>query len=720
MLDEVNEAEDITEMLKSFKMIKRVVVYKKDGSIIFTYSSNHKKFKVDNIDKYKKREIIVRNANMYIFNPLEYKNTKFGYMLLVLKTKTFKDILIDDLPLLFVTIFVTLFISFFLSHYYSKIFTTPITELAQFLETLDLADIKECQIKNSSKDDEFSILFKSTNKMIKRIQEANQKQKIASVAFDIENGMIITDNNFKIININKSYKTITGYSDKDVVGKTPPVLKKMDKERLKKIKDTLSCSHYWSGEAENIKKSGEVFIEHLTIHPVLDREKRPTNYILSFLDITKQKKTEEKLKFLQEYDALTGLPNKSLSLEIVGEILKKNEGALYCIDIKRFKEINSAYGYETGDKLLKEFSAVLRQSLKKATLIGRIENNKFLVFYTYKNSQPDMLTVKFTAQKIISLLSKTYSINNHSIRVNIATGIELCEINSNASSHLDRAILALEEAKNNPSGLSFYDKKIQNTLLNQLELYNELLMAMINSEFELYYQLQYNDNKKPYAAEALARWMHPSKGLIYPGVFIPVMEKTGLIEKFDNLILKLVCEQLESWNKNLHMKDISVSVNIGATHFNSKTFTKEVEETIKRYNFSKERLKIEITEYSMIEDIESVSETMQRLKNLGIQISLDDFGTGFSSLQYLTKLPLDQIKIDQTFIKDMTNNEKNLAIVKSILLVCNALNLEVVAEGVETKEHFELLKKLYCEHYQGYYFAKPKPVEEIEKTFSKT
>ena len=720
-LDDVREVDDTIAVLQSYSDIERVVLYKKNGKAVFKYDKNGKKFTVKKMPH--KRYVKTEGSQLEIFETLHYKGMELGYLLMDIDIESVTTILLNDLPLLLASIIFFLFISLMLASYYSKDFTRPISKLVRFLERVDFSREKEQHIKMNGEQNEFNTLYNRVNGMLHKIKDANAQQKIASVAFEIENGMIITDAKFKVLKINRAYTEITGFTQNEIVDGLPPVLRYgvESKEFYKKIKKSLKEHRYWSGEIRNRKKDGSDFIEHLSIYAVLSDDETVTHYIFSFLDITKQKDTEKQLRYLREYDTLTGLANKELCLrEIQENFSSGKDGALLCFDIRRFKEINEAYGYRVGDMMLKNISKLIRENLSNTSIIGRLENDKFTVFYAYGGvSMEDIiLDIKVNSEYIISILSKPFMIEEHKIHVSTSVGVAICDKKEkNAIELLNNANTALNKAKTDDTTIVFFDKNIQKSVETHLNTYSELVGAIKNEEFELYYQPQYNSSGKPYGAEALIRWNHPQRGIVSPALFIPMAEKTGLISKIGELVVKMACKQLNVWKENPETKDILLSINIGARHFKQDDFIQKTRETIERYKAPFDRFKFELTEYTAVEEIEAVAEKMRDLKALGIKISLDDFGTGFSSLQYLKKLPIDQVKIDQAFVMGMLNSKSDIAIIRSILMLGEALNMEVIAEGVEEVEHYEILKSFGCRYFQGYYFSKPLTIENFNKLF---
>ncbi len=718
-LEDIKEASDITTILHSYSDIERLVLYNKAMKVIYRYEKNHKKFKIKKLQKEPKQYAIVKDNRLLLLDKIYYQKMQLGYIYEEIKTESIQEIIVEDLPFLIFIMFFLILLSFMLSLYYSKSFIKPILKLVTFLDTIDLYQDKEQKIDSETDSKEFLILYHKINELLQKNRDANESQRIASVAFEIDNAMMITDQECKVLQVNSFYTVITGFTQSDVLGSVPPVFKhKMETEEFyKNIDAGLEEFRYWSGDIKSKRKDGSLFIEHLSIHAVTNEKNEVLNYILSFLDVTKQKELEDKLKFLQEYDSLTGLANKTLALKKVQQNMSKY-GVFISFDIRRFKEINNFYGYETGDILLKEVSTRIKKAFSHPIVISRIDSNKFIIYNLYENDNREEILIesKMDAEYLLNLVENApFLIKEKSFFISVVIGITLVDTQDNAENILDKGLLVLERAKEESKSIVFFNKEIEKYTFLQINLYSQLLMAIKDNEFELYYQLQYNEFKDPYGAESLLRWNHPEEGVISPSFFIPLAEKTGLISQIGRLVLRLACEQLVQWQKNEKTKDLILSVNLGAKHFQEDDFLQQLQDIVEAYDIPLKNLKIELTEYTMIDDIHKTAKKMEALRELGIKISLDDFGTGFSSLQYLQLLPINQLKIDQTFVMNMFNNKTNIAIIKSIIILAEALDIEVIAEGVENEKIYKKLSELGCKYFQGYYFARPEKIQKVER-----
>lgn len=422
-----------------------------------------------------------------------------------------------------------------------------------------------------------------------------------------------------------------------------------------------------------------------------------------------------RIKKLTYNDPLTGLPNLNFLESNLSEAMIKNQKNnkqiyLFTLVTDNLNLVNSNYGYQKGNNLLKELYQRLSKNLSEEMTIAR-KSDEFVFYFASDKSKE---SIKKQAEKILNNLSKPYEINNNLIYLKLKMGIAVNESQENCSELIRKSRLALHfvDEKNN---IKFFDEQMLGQLSGRLDLESKLRKALEEDEFELHYQPQLScKNNKVTGVEALIRWQHPSKGKISPGEFIPLAEETGMILKLGDWVLHEALRQLKSWQDKGY-RDLTVSINIAPQQFQQDNFVSKIEKLLKKYQLKSNNLELEITERTVIKDIEYTVEVLNKLKDLGVKISIDDFGTGYSSLEYLNRFALDKLKIDRSFV----HNRSNLNIVKTIIMMGSNLELEVVAEGVETEEELEFLIKNSCDYYQGYYFAKAQKAAEVEKYFSK-
>ena len=721
LLNDVSVAADITAQLHSFSDLKSIVLYKKDGTPIYQYSRADKSFSVTPLPEKEERHSQQKGNTLQLYTDATYLNKHLGYVQLNIKVDTVFDVLKRDAKTLLFFYLIIILFSYLLAQYFAKKFTQPILKLVNFLERIEKMDSLKERVYNYE-NNEFGKLYDEINTMLERIDTAHQAKKIAAVAFETQSGMTITDADQKILQVNKAFTQITGYAPEDVIGKTPAILKSgiQSATFYHNMQATLKERHYWSGEIYNRHKDGSIFPEYLTIQQVLDDDGKIIYYVASFLDLTLQKETEAKIEYLERYDSLTGLANKRLLLEKIQHHLDEDQqrgwGALICFDLKDFRMVNDAYGHNCGDGLLKKVSERIKESFEDSDLIARMGADEFALWFSFVDNThvKASLQSKILAEYLINVLSQPFQLTSNSIHALPYVGISIYnKKEKSADIILKEADTALHLAKKEDRKLAFFNQRSEKQALLHIDMYTQLLAASENNQLELFYQLQYNQNKEVVGAEALLRWNHPQEGTISPLDFIPLAERTGLIIPIGKWVIQEACHQLQLWQQDAQTASWVLAINISVKQFKQDNFIQDLIEIISHYKVSYQQIKLELTESILIEDMVKTVEKMRALQVLGIQISLDDFGTGYSSLQYLKQLPLNQVKIDQSFVKNMLTDESDVAIIKSILLMSDALGLEVIVEGVETKEQYQFLSMLGCRLFQGYFFAYPKKASDL-------
>lgn len=573
----------------------------------------------------------------------------------------------------------------------------------------------------------------NTNKNLIRItivdiserKEIEQDLRIAATAFETQEGIMITDALQKIIRVNKAFTEMTGYSSADVIGKSPKLLQtsKQSISFYQNMWGSINQTGRWDGEIWNKRKNGETYPQKLTISEVKDNNNQTINYVATMVDITHHKKASERIKSLAFYDALTNLPNRRLFLERLPQALAISErtcqhGAVLFLDIDNFKLLNDTLGHDLGDQLLKQISQRLLDNLRQNDIAARMGGDEFVILLEDLSQQKLVAATqaKKTGNQILDALNSLYILENHSINSSVSIGITLFgKEHPPVKEILKQADIAMYQAKAaGRNSILFFDPIMQEVINKRAQIESDLQIAIKQQQFELYLQPQVNQNDDIFGVEALIRWNHPKRGQVPPLDFIATAEDSGLILEIGQWVLESACQLLEKWRNTPIMQNLCLSINVSAKQFNQIDFVEHVKTTVNRYDINTQHLNIELTESVLLNDIEETIHKMNALKKLGIGFELDDFGTGYSSLQYLKKLPLHQLKIDQSFVQDITSNHSDRAIVSTIIAMAKTLDLQVIAEGVETKEHHTLLISEGCRYFQGYYFKKPMSVIEFE------
>ncbi|MDO8207239.1 MAG: EAL domain-containing protein, partial [Gallionella sp.] len=394
------------------------------------------------------------------------------------------------------------------------------------------------------------------------------------------------------------------------------------------------------------------------------------------------------------------------------------KGALLFIDLDNFKTINDTLGHDIGDLLLQQVAQRLESCMREGDTVARIGGDEFVVMLEDLSEH----TIEAAAQtedigeKILATLGQLYQLASHEHRSTPSIGATLFNGHNQAIDELlKQADIAMYQSKKaGRNTLRFFDPRMQQAVNARASLEEELHKALESRQFQLHYQIQVDSLRRPLGAEVLIRWLHPERGLVSPAQFIPLAEETGLILPIGRWVLETACAQLKAWQQDALTLDLVLAVNVSAKQFNQKDFVAQVRAVVQSHDINPMRLKLELTEGLFLENIEDTIATMNALKELGVQFSLDDFGTGYSSLQYLKRLPLDQLKIDQSFVRDLAVDGSDKAIVSTIIAMARNLNLDVIAEGVETEDQQQQLLGSGCACYQGYLFGKPMPIEQFE------
>jgi diguanylate cyclase (GGDEF)-like protein/PAS domain S-box-containing protein len=573
-------------------------------------------------------------------------------------------------------------------------------------------------------DDKVLGVFAAARDITER-KQAELKQRIAATAFESQEGMLITDADNIILQVNKSFTRITGYSSEDVIGKSPRIFQsgRHDQDFYYAMWERINTTGAWEGEIWNKRQNGDIYPEYLTISTVKDSDDIVTHYVATFTDITQKKAAAEEIERLAYYDPLTGIPNRRLlqdRLKLALAACNRNghQGALLFIDLDNFKTLNDTLGHDMGDLLLKQVAERLEMYIRDCDTIARIGGDEFVLLLEDLSEQAleAATQAESIGKKILDLFKQPFKLVEQEYTSTASIGVTLfCSHKQSIEELLKHADIAMYHAKTSGRNtLRFFDPQMQQVINQRVALECGLRNALIGHQFELYYQLQVDQTKNPLGAEVLIRWIHPEQGMISPVEFIHSAEETGLILPIGQWVLETACSKLNDWQKNPMTRNLVLSVNVSARQFIQSNFVEQVINTIHRYGVDPNLLKLELTESMLIKNIENTIETMLFLGKAGIKFSLDDFGTGYSSLQYLKKLPLDQLKIDQSFIRDFAVDSGDQAIVCTIIAMAKTLNLSVIAEGVETEEQRQLLLLNGCTNYQGYLFSKPLPIDQFE------
>ncbi|MEO6351796.1 MAG: EAL domain-containing protein [Burkholderiaceae bacterium] len=572
----------------------------------------------------------------------------------------------------------------------------------------------------------FSYHQRQIRRDILQRKRTEQQLRIAAAAFESQEGMFVTDADKVIQRVNHAFTQITGYSAADAVGQTPKLLSsgRHDAAFYTAMEESIAHSGYWQGEIWNRRKGGEVYPQWLTITAVKDPAGEVSHYVCTLNDITLRKAAENEIRHLAYYDPLTLLPNRRLLLDRLHQALvaserSGHEGALLFIDLDNFKMLNDTLGHDKGDLLLQQVAQRLCTCVREGDTVARLGGDEFVVMLEDLNTSPQVAAsqAKAIGEKILATLNQVYLMGEHVYHSSSSIGISLFNHHlGGVDELLKRADLAMYEAKAaGRNTLRFFDPDMQAVVMARAALEADLRQALQEHQFQLYYQPQVGADGRLIGAEALLRWLHPQRGLVLPNEFIPLTEETGLILPLGQWVLETACLQLKSWAAHAELAQLTLAVNISARQLQQPDFVPHVLATLERTGANPGQLKLELTESQLLKDVEDSIDKMLLLKAPGIHFALDDFGTGYSSLSYLKRLPLDQLKIDRSFVSNVLKDTDDAIIVSTIVALAHGLGLDVIAEGVETEAQRDFLAEQGCLAYQGKLFGKPMALAEFEQ-----
>jgi len=554
-------------------------------------------------------------------------------------------------------------------------------------------------------------------------RRAEERLRLSATVFDnTRDGITFTDATPAILAVNRAFSRVTGYSEAEVLGKNPHILKsgRHNPAFYRALWASLRETGYWQGEIWNRRKSGEIYPEWLTISEVRNDKHEVTNYVAVFTDLSQLKRTEENLEHLAHYDPLTELPNRRLFqslLELTTERAARHDEklAVLLIDLDRFKEINDSLGHPAGDEVLRKVAQRLEQRLRGEDALARLGGDEFVIL---QERIADAQEVAVLAHDLLATLSLPFVLESgHQVFVDGSIGISLYPNDATSVTDLMRnAETAMYQAKENGRNqFSFYTGNMNADALARLELEAALRGAIERQELVLHYQPKVDlRSGQVTGAEALIRWQRKDHGLVSPLQFIPLAEKSDLIIAIGNWVITSACRQIRAWC-DAGLRDIKIAVNVSARQFRSGDLENVIAQALNQYGVEAQHLELELTESMLMERPEETVALLQRLKQTGVKLSLDDFGTGYSSLAYLSRFPIDTLKIDRSFVESIMTEPTSAMIATSIIALAHRMQLNVVAEGVETEAQLGYLRMNRCDVMQGYYFSKPIPADEFAR-----
>ena len=534
------------------------------------------------------------------------------------------------------------------------------------------------------------------------------------------------DHDEEIIYVNDAFELHTGYVRAEVLGKSPRMLqgKHTERSELERIRSAITERKAVRSELVNYRKNGSGFWVEVDIIPVNGLKMEGAYWVCVARNITSRKIAEDEIEYMAFHDALTQLPNRQLLMERLGRALVKSDeigtaGALMFIDLDNFKVLNDTLGHATGDLLLQKVAIRIGSCVPLRDTVARLGGDEFVVMLGNLSLEPTAATAhaKEVGEKILAALSEPYDLAGYQHYSTGSIGITLFgwQQRQSVGDLLRQADLAMYQAKAmGRNALCFFDPETQAIATANANLNLELRHSLYKQEFVLHYQPQVASDGRMMGVEALVRWQHPKRGLVYPNEFISQAEESGLILTLGKWVLETACKQLDQWTQQPANAHLSISVNVSMRQFGHPEFVELVLGIIQDTGIDASRLKLELTESLLATGLEVTIAKMGRLKRAGVTLSIDDFGIGYSALSHLKYLPLDQLKIDRCFVKDILTDPNDAAIARTIIGLAQSLGLGVIAEGVENEDQRSLLARFGCESYQGYLFCKALPIDALE------
>lgn len=541
-------------------------------------------------------------------------------------------------------------------------------------------------------------------------------EELRDIKYALDQSVIvaITDQRGRITFVNDQFCEISKFYREELVGQDHRILNSGHHSKLffREMWQRINSGKVWKGDICNRAKDGELYWVQTTIVPFLNQQGQPYQYITIRTDVTMQKNIM-KIKHMAYHDELTGLPNRRmlntrLKAAVVQAAQSNSKMALLYIDIDRFKLINDGFGHSMGDLFLIEVAKRLSTITCEEECLFRNNGDEFILLLN------DVHQVSSTAATIMNLFKDSFMVDQYELYATVSIGVSLFpEHGESAEDLIRKADIALRESRSTVYSKFLIYEPEMNTSPEEYILETKLRKAIREEKMKLHYQPKIDaHSNKMVGMEALIRWTDDELGYVPPNKFIPLAEERGLITIIGEWVLETVAKQIKAWEER-NYTIVRVAINISPVHFNESTFVESVKRILQETDVNPTYIELEITENCMMHHTKEVIQTLTQLKEMGITISIDDFGTGYSSLKYLQKFPIDTLKIDQSFVRDLTPEGEGEAMVAAIIKLAHALKLHVVAEGVEREEELRILKKYGCDMIQGYYYSKPLPVDEI-------
>lgn len=552
-----------------------------------------------------------------------------------------------------------------------------------------------------------------------RKQVENRLRLTAKVFENTQEGICITNSLGEIVEVNDAFSRISGYSHAELLGKNPRILQSGHQNAAfyKSMWQSIGSTGHWAGEVWNRNKDGEMYAEWLTISAIFNEEKQITNYVGISSDITLLKQHEKQLERIAHFDALTGIPNRTLLSDRMKQAIaqtarEQNMMAVCYLDLDGFKPINDTLGHEVGDRVLIEIAQRIQHTIRGGDTVARLGGDEFVILLLGLERGEECSQ---TLERLLSVIAAPIDDIAKKLELSASIGVSIYPLDDEDADtllrHADQAMYVAKQSGKNR--FHIYDPALDQRARNQQELLKSIQSGLYKQQFELYYQPKIDlHTRQLVGVEALIRWNHPEQGLLPPAKFLPPVENTDLDIAIGEWVISSALQQLEQWRKN--GLEVEISINISAHHLESEHFVEKLKSQLAQHpELPSGNLQIEVLETLALDDISQVTRIIDACKKIGIHFALDDFGTGYSSLSYLSSLPIDVLKIDQSFMRNLSGSKGDHAIVRGIIALSKAFNLKTVAEGLETTVQFRTLLEMGCDIGQGYGIAHPMPAAEL-------
>ena len=553
------------------------------------------------------------------------------------------------------------------------------------------------------------------------LQRSEARQRLAATVVDnTMEGVVVTDAHSRILSVNAAFTRLLGYTEEELLGKTPRVFKsgRHDKAFYEAMWSALTETGYWQGEIWNRRKNGEIFPEHMSLSAVRDPAGEITHYVCMFTDISEEKAQQRQLEYLAHNDPLTGLSNRTWFGHQLELAVQEAQGsgehiAVLLLNLDRFKDVNDSYGHTTGDEVLKHIARQVQSALRPGDVLGRMAGDELAVVARNLRHADGAAAM---ARHLIRAVAEPWR-SPDGLEVVAGVSVGICMFPEHAGTTellLQGAHAAVYGAKARGRGAwCFFHEAMTQAARERLELESRLRLALAQGHLQMYYQPQMDiATGRIQGAEALVRWYDPQEGLISPARFIPVAETSGVIGPLGEWVVREVCRQGQQW-REAGLPPLTLALNVSPRQFHLTDLAGCTAAALQASGFPAARLELEITESALAERTEEARQVLVRLRELGVRIAVDDFGTGYSSLAQLKRFPIDVLKIDQGFIRDIPQSEDDMAISAAIIAMGHSMGLSVLAEGVETEGPLAFLRERGCDAYQGYLCSRPVPADEF-------